>query len=181
MTEPVIETERLILRPPMMEDFEGWVRLYSDPDTARFIGGVLPRPMIWRVFMTMAGAWHMTRESMLAVIEKSTGAWLGRLGPWNPLGWPGPEIGWSLLPEARGKGYATEGAAAMTDWAFDNLGWTEVVHTIDPANEPSRRVAARLGSRVLRMSPLPPPMDGHEVEVWGQTREEWRARRGTRA
>jgi len=177
MSDFLIETERLILRPPVMGDFEGWLKLYADPESTRFIGGLQPPAMVWRTFMVMAGAWHMTRESMLSVIEKSSGRWMGRLGPWNPTGWPGTEVGWSLLPEARGKGYATEGAAATMDWAFDNLGWTEIVHTIDPLNQPSQRVAERLGSRILRQAELPPPMNGKLIDVWGQTREEWKARR----
>jgi len=177
MSDFFIETERLILRPPVMEDFEGWLRLYADAESARFIGGPQPPAMVWRTFMAMAGAWHLTGESMLSVIEKSSGRWMGRLGPWNPTDWPGTEVGWSLLPEARGKGYATEGAAAAMDWAFDDLGWAEIVHTIDPLNRPSQRVAERLGSRILRQAELPPPMNGKLVDVWGQTREEWKARR----
>lgn len=177
MSDFFIETERLILRPPVMDDFQGWLKLYSDDETTRFIGGHQPPAVVWRTFMTMAGAWHLTRESMLSIFEKASGRWMGRLGPWNPIGWPGTEIGWSLLPEARGKGYATEGAAAMMDWAFDNLGWTEIVHTIDPLNTPSQRVARRLGSRILRRSELPPPMNGRMIDVWGQTKEEWKARR----
>jgi RimJ/RimL family protein N-acetyltransferase len=60
------------------------------------------------------------------------------------------------------------------DWAFNHLGWSEVVHCIDQANEKSQRVAARLGARVLRQARL--PALNWEVDVWGQTREAWRAR-----
>jgi RimJ/RimL family protein N-acetyltransferase len=62
------------------------------------------------------------------------------------------------------------------DWAFDMLGWTEVVHAIAPANARSQAVARRLGSRVLYEAILPAPLDV-PVEMWGQTRDEWRARR----
>jgi RimJ/RimL family protein N-acetyltransferase len=93
-----------------------------------------------------------------------------------PEGWPGPEIGWALVRDVWGKGYATEGAATATDWAFDNLGWTEVIHSIDPANVPSQQVARRLGSRNLRPGRLPPPFDGAVIDIWGQSVQEWRAR-----
>jgi RimJ/RimL family protein N-acetyltransferase len=77
--------------------------------------------------------------------------------------------------ECWGRGYATEGAAAAIDWAFDNLGWTEVIHTISPDNLASQGVARRLGSRNGGPGRLPPPFEEQPVDVWGQTHEEWRA------
>lgn len=172
-----IETERLILRPPRAEDFDPWAALMADERSARFIGNVQSRHMAWRTFLTMVGAWAIQGSGMFSVIEKSSGRWIGRLGPWQPDGWPGPEVGWGLLPDAWGKGYATEGAARAMDYVFDALDWSEVIHTIDPANVPSQRVAQRLGSRRLRSARLPPPLDDEPIDVWGQTRQEWLARR----
>jgi RimJ/RimL family protein N-acetyltransferase len=177
MTTNVIETARLILRPTRLEDFEPWAEMMSDPVTTRFIGGVQPPSVAWRGMMSMAGAWQLTGVAMFSVIEKQSGRWLGRLGPWRPHGWPGNEVGWGLTQAAWGKGYATEGATAAMDYAFDVLGWDEVIHCIDPANEPSRKVAERLGSRLLRMDRCPPPYDQEDIQVWGQTREQWKARR----
>jgi len=176
MSEPVLETARLILRPTRAEDFDGWAELMADPEAARFIGGVQPRSGAWRSFMVMAGAWAIQGFANFSVIEKATGRWIGRLGPWQPEGWPGTEVGWGLCRAAWGKGYATEGAAATIDWAFDRLGWTEVIHCIAPDNEPSRAVARRLGSRLRGRTLLPAPFETVEVEIWGQTRAEWRSR-----
>ena len=86
------------------------------------------------------------------------------------------EVGWALHGDAQGKGYATEAAARAMDWAVDDLGWTEVIHCIDPLNEPSMAVARRLGSRVLREAMLPEPIS-HGCVVWGQSADAWRARR----
>jgi len=144
----------------------------------RHLGGVQRLPVAWRGFMTVAGAWAMQGCSMFSVIEKASGRWVGRLGPWVPAQWPGTEIGWGLAREVWGRGYATEGATAAIDWAFDTLGWSEVVHCIAPANAASLNVARRLGSSFLRQARLPAPYDAEEVEIWGQTREVWRARRG---
>lgn len=174
----LVETERLVLRPTRREDFEPWAAMMADPQVARFIGGVQPRAAAWRGFMCMAGAWQMDGYAMFSVVEKSTGRWIGRIGPWTPEGWPGTEVGWSIVREAWGKGYATEASVAAIDWAFDNLGWTEVIHTIDPANVASQAVARRLGSRLIGPGRLPPPLEHFEVEIWGQTREAWRARGG---
>lgn len=175
MPEPVLETARLILRPIQAEDFDAWAEMMADPETVRFLGGMQLRTVAWRGFLTMAGAWTIQGFSNFSVIEKATGRWIGRLGPWQPEGWPGTEVGWGLSRAAWGKGYATEGAAATIDWAFDRLGWTEVIHCIAPDNEPSKAVARRLGSRFRGLDRLPAPIDT-EVEIWGQTREEWRRR-----
>ncbi len=172
---PTLETERLILRPPIAADFERWAAFVADEEAGRFLGGAQPRPVAWRGMCTMTGAWTVAGFSMFSVVEKSSGEWVGRLGPWSPDGWPGTEVGWGIAREHWGKGYAPEGAAAAIDWAFDHLGWTEVIHCIDPGNVNSQNVARRLGSSILRHAVLPPPLND-SVDVWGQTREQWRAR-----
>jgi RimJ/RimL family protein N-acetyltransferase len=63
------------------------------------------------------------------------------------------------------------------DWAFSTLGWTEVVHSIVSDNLASRALAERLGSRILRQCSLPAPYQHITVDVWGQSREQWLARR----
>jgi RimJ/RimL family protein N-acetyltransferase len=170
---PTLVTERLILRPPVAEDFDPYAQLLADESTARFIGGVQSRADAWRGFLTMAGAWVMQGFSFFTVVERASCQWVGRVGPMKPEGWPGTEVAWSLGASFHGKGYATEAATAAIDWAFDYLGWTEVIHTIHPDNVPSQAVAARLGSVNLRQAQMPSPID-----IWGQSREQWRARRG---
>ena len=171
-----IDTPRLILRPPRVEDLDSWSALMADEQAARFIGGVAPRPVCWRQIMTMIGAWHAHGFAMFSVLEKTTGRWVGRLGPWYPEGWPGTEVGWAIAREHWGKGYAPEGSAASIDWAFDHLGWSDVVHSIAPDNLPSIRVAEKLGSRNLGPAKLPPPFEASVIDLWGQSREEWRRR-----
>ncbi|HLI66980.1 MAG TPA: GNAT family N-acetyltransferase [Caulobacteraceae bacterium] len=173
---PVLETPRLLLRPPVAEDFEGWAAMMAD-EASRFIGGPQPRAVAWRGFMSVAGAWAMSGHGMFSVIEKDSGRWIGRVGPWVPEGWPGTEVGWGLVKDAYGQGYATEAAVATIDWAFDTLGWTDVIHCIDPANVASQRVAERLGSTNRGPGKLPPPFDDQPIDLWGQTRDAWRARR----
>lgn len=123
----------------------------------------------------MAGAWQIQGFAMFSVIEKTTGRWIGRIGPWMPEGWPGTEVGWGLIRSAWGKGYGVESASAAIDWSFANLGWDEVIHTISPDNAESKALARRLGSRYLRMDRLPAPFE-LDVEVWGQSRAQWQAR-----
>lgn len=170
---PTIETKRLILRPTATEDFPRWAELMADPEASRFIGGPMPEATAWRGFMTMAGAWALSGIAMFSLIERDTGRWLGRIGPWTPLGWPGTEVGWGLHPDAQGKGYGMEAAAATLDYAFDVLGWSEVIHCIDPDNRPSQKLAEALGSTNLGPTQLPPPFDTVRVDRWGQSKTEW--------
>lgn len=174
---PTLETARLILRPTATEDLDGWAELMADPEAARYIGGVMTRAQAWRGMASMAGSWALNGFGMFSVIEKHTGLWVGRIGPWRPEGWPGTEVGWGLHPRATGKGYAVEAAVATMDWAVDELGWTRIVHCIDPANAPSIKVAERLGSRFLGDGRLPEPYQDVPIQLWGQTADEWKARR----
>jgi RimJ/RimL family protein N-acetyltransferase len=176
MPGPILETDRLILRPPQAEDFEAWAAFAADPVAAEHLGGPQVRPVAWRGMATVTGAWTLRGFSMFSVIEKASGDWVGRLGPWQPEGWPGTEVGWGIARDHWGKGYATEGATAAIGWAFDQFGWDEVIHTIDPANVNSQAVARRLGSTILRTAEMPPPFAGQVLDVWGQSREAWRAR-----
>jgi RimJ/RimL family protein N-acetyltransferase len=168
-----LDTPRLLLRPPRIEDFGAWASLLADSEASHFIGGPQPRSLAWRALLVMAGAWHLQGFAMFSIIEKATGRWIGRLGPWHPEGWPGTEVGWGLVRDSWGRGYATEGASAAMDWAFSMLGWTEVIHCIAPDNHASQAVARKLGSRNRGAGRLPPPFEDSPVEIWGQTRAEW--------
>ena len=172
---PRLDTSRLTLRPPEAQDFEPWAAFMADTSTAEFIGGVQPRAAAWRGFMTMAGAWSLQGFAMFSVIEKRTGRWVGRVGPWCPDGWPGTEVGWGIVHDCWGRGYATEAATAAIDWAIDALGWTDIIHVIDPRNAPSQAVALKLGSRNRGRGSLPAPFADAVVNLWGQSAADWRS------
>jgi RimJ/RimL family protein N-acetyltransferase len=178
---PVLETRRLILRVPSREDFDAFAAMNTDAETMRFIGGTLPRAASWRKFLQMPGAWLLQGYAMFSVIEKSSGRWLGQLGPWQPEGWPGTEIGWGLAREAQGQGYATEAGEAAMAWAFEHLGWDEVIHSIHPDNVASQKLALRLGATNRGPGKLPAPFENEPIEIWAQTRAQWQARRAAGA
>src|SRR6185503_20367025 len=131
---PILETQRLILRAPAPEDFDAWAEFAADEETMRHLGGVQPRSVAWRGICSVNGAWAIRGFAMFSVIEKSSGRWVGRVGPWQPEGWPGSEVGWAIVRDCWGRGYAVESAEAATNWAFDVLGWSDVIHSIAPAN-----------------------------------------------
>jgi RimJ/RimL family protein N-acetyltransferase len=176
---PTIETERLVLRVPRADELDGWAAFMADEVASTYLGGAVPRPVAWRGLATMAGSWALQGFGMFSVIEKATARWVGRLGPLRPEGWPGTEVAWGIVRDCWGRGYATEGAAAAMDFAFDRLGWERVIHTIHPDNVASQGVARRLGSTNLGPGKLPAPYEANPVDLWGQTRGQWRARRLT--
>lgn len=174
---PFLMTKRLILRPPSAEDLEGWVAFHADPETTKFIGGVQARSQAWRSLCAMNGAWSIKGYAMFSMILRDTGQWIGRTGPWMPEGWPGTEVGWGALREFEGQGYVREAAIASIDYAFDVLRWDNVIHTIDPENTASIMLAQRLGSVNQGPTQLPEPFADARVDAYGQTREQWHARR----
>lgn len=170
--KPILETSRLILRVPVEEDFDAWAAFDADERATRFFGGPKSRADSWELLASVAGMWALRGCGLFSVFEKSSGQWIGRIGPWKPEG-ATAEIGWALLPSVWGKGYATEGASAAIDWAVDHLGWTEIAHCIDADNKASIAVAHRLGAAWLRVAH---DAHGKETQVYGQTAENWRKR-----
>lgn len=173
---PILFTDRLILRVPEAQDFFAFAAMCADAETMEFIGGAMARSQSWRLFCALVGAWQVTGWSMFSVIERDTGRWVGRIGPWTPEGWPGNEIGWGLAKEFAGKGYALEAAKASMDYAVDILGWDDVMHTIHPDNIGSIRLAERLGATNRGPTQLPVPLQDYRVDNWGQSAADWRAR-----
>jgi RimJ/RimL family protein N-acetyltransferase len=174
-TGPVIETERLILRPWRAADIAPNTAMLSDPPTARFITAdgkpVTSESVGWRNAAVMAGHWALHGWGMFVVEERSSRQFIGRVGPWYPPGWPGYEVGWGIAKGFRGKGYAVEAARASIDWAFANFEIDRVVHCIDVENTASQRVALRLGARKDREFDL----FGHRADVWVTGRDSWQA------
>jgi RimJ/RimL family protein N-acetyltransferase len=85
-----------------------------------------------------------------AVEEKASKMMIGRVGLWQPEGWPGLEVGWTLLKSAWGKGYATEAGKASINYGFEVLKQPSLISLIDPENYPSQKVAIRLGMTVQK-------------------------------
>lgn len=142
---PSIETERLILRPPAERDLEPWVA-FNQSDRTAFVGGRKGRDETWRGLASYLGHWALRGYGMWAVDLKETGEFCGNVGPWNPEGWPEPEVGWTLLANAEGRGIAREAAEASVDYAYRVLGWTTCISLIDPGNDRSIALAERLGA-----------------------------------
>ena len=171
--DPVIETERLILRRWRESDIEPNTAMLADPATARFItsdGKAVTDPFVgWRNAAIMAGHWALHGFGIFVVEEKQTGRYVGRVGPWSPAGWPGFEVGWGIARDFRGKGYAVEAARASIDWAFARFDLDRIIHCIDRENVASQAVARRLGANIEGELDL----FGHVADIWATRRETW--------
>lgn len=165
-----IETERLILRDIDPErDFEAWAKTMADERTVKFLDGkVQDRALAWRNMAAVIGHWQIRGYGFFSVESRETGEWLGRVGPWYPEGWPGPEIGWTISPEHWGHGYATEAARASLDHVFETLGWKRVIHVILKGNDASVAVAEKIGSTFIRTQMGLPCVTEQEVVIYGQ-------------
>jgi len=171
---PVIETKRLILRHiDITHDIEAWHDMMSDEDTVRYIGGqTMNRAQTWRTMAMMMGHQQIRGYSFFSVIEKSSGDWIGRVGPWYPEGWVAPELGWTIHRHYTRKGYATEAAAACVQYAFDHLGWDTVIHIIAEGNIGSEKTAEAIGSKRLYALDGIPAVTDMKCWVYGQDRPE---------
>lgn len=144
-TIPTLETQRLIMRAPMLEDFEPLCAFYAS-SRAEFVGGQMEPEQVWRHLALEIGHWQMLGYGRWTLVEKDSGKAAGIIGLWNPEGWPEPEIGWDLFEGFGGKGYATEAATAARTYAYDTLGWTTAISLVAPENHASRAVAQRMGA-----------------------------------
>jgi RimJ/RimL family protein N-acetyltransferase len=182
-----LETDRLLLRPFSTGDVDNLVALDSDPAVMRFINGgratpredvvehVLPRFLWYQARPDGYGFW--------AVEEKASGAFIGwfHLRPDPDGGDPEePELGYRLLADFWGKGYATEGSRALIDWAFVHQGARRVWAAAMALNVGSWRVMEKAGMRHVRTFwgewPEKIPGDEHGDVEYALTREEWEAR-----
>jgi RimJ/RimL family protein N-acetyltransferase len=144
MSIPTLTTERLILRPPVLADFEAYRVLMASPRSA-FMGGPFNLRGAWGMFCHDIACWDLFGHGALMIERKDDGVCVGQVGINHGPLFPEKELGWLLYEGFEGQGYATEAAAALRDWAFGTLGLTMLVSYFDPANSRSIAVAARLG------------------------------------
>jgi RimJ/RimL family protein N-acetyltransferase len=169
---PELVTERLLLRGLELSDFDAYAAICADPEVRRYLGDGLPleRPAAWREMAFLLGHWNLRGFGQWAVVERGSGQLVGRAGLWQPEGWPGLEVGWVLGRAYWGRGFATEAAQAALDYAFEALGARHVISLIRPENQPSIRVAKRLGERYERRVELSRAVH----HIYGIGRDGWR-------
>ena len=163
-----IETERLLLRAPTLDDAPVLLELVGDAEVMRWIGS---EPGGIEVAVEHLERWLRRWEANgmgpFLVLHREDGRLLGRVGPlvWNARTWETStmtdagddaqvELGWAVLSREWGNGYAPEAARAVREWTYDVRGVTSLISLIDPANERSARVAEKLGAEPTEMVQL---------------------------
>ena len=161
-----LETERLVLRPFSEQDLDAYAAMTADTVVMRYVtdGRPLSRSEAWRQMAMFLGHWDLRGYGLWAAIEKASGTFIGRIGLWNPEGWPGLEVGWLLGRDFWGKGLATEGGRASIEYAFNVLDADHILSVIHPANAASIRVAEKLGAHFERTAVV----NGVDVVIYGQ-------------
>jgi RimJ/RimL family protein N-acetyltransferase len=147
-----VRSGRLLLRPLAIGDVDALLAYRSREDVCRYVpfeplsrDGVIERiGGQWaRMELTDEGQWLT-----LGVQVGETGELAGDVGLcWRSRAHAGGELGYAFNPALGGRGYATEAADVMLRLGFEGLGLHRIVARMDERNEPSVRVARRLGMR----------------------------------
>ncbi|MCB5204684.1 GNAT family N-acetyltransferase [Neorhizobium sp. T786] len=165
---PTFETERLLLRPRTMGDFDACLAMDCDLEVTKFI----------------LGPWLNSAEHESFLKQRIQHPYGRGLGYWSIfpkhnsdefMGWvlltpedvtaPEIEIGWRLNRKAWGKGYATEAALPILNHAFKTVGINRVIADIDPHNSASIRVAEKIGMRPLQAGRMVITAPGREKDL----------------
>ena len=143
---PVLSTERLTLGPCTMAHVEAFTA-FAATEASRFLGGPTDDPEDgWFSAGTHAGQWIIRGYGTFWLSDRTTGAPVGRLGPWHP-GWaPEPDLSWVVYPAHEGKGLALEAARAVLDWMARETDLAAPASFIAPENTRSIALARRLGA-----------------------------------
>jgi RimJ/RimL family protein N-acetyltransferase len=149
---PTLDTQRLILRPHKVKDYEAFSALWADPDVVRYIGGVpFTAEASWIRLMNRAGMWHYMGFGFLAIEERETGRFVGEAGfhevrrDMTPSLIGTLETGWVLSPLFHGMGYGMEAMTGLIAWAETNRPEPEMTAIISPENVASLKLATKLG------------------------------------
>jgi RimJ/RimL family protein N-acetyltransferase len=147
-----VTTHRLLLRPLTPADADGLLAYRSQPGVCRFVP--FEPQTREELLERIAGRWTRTELTgegqalILGVEVRETGVLAGDVMlAWVSLEHEGGEIGYVFNPDLSGQGYATEAALALLRLGFDGLGLHRIIARIDERNEPSARLARRLGMR----------------------------------
>ncbi|WP_279479345.1 GNAT family N-acetyltransferase [Aureimonas sp. SK2] len=180
-----LQTDRLTLRRWRAADRPVFHRLNGDPVVMRFFDKHLTRQEADATMDRWNAGLDANRMSFLAAERRSDGTVIGTIGL-SPVVEdiysfaPTVQIGWRLLPEAEGQGYATEGARACLAYGFDTLHLPEIVAQCVVENRASEAVMLRLGMRLRGTFDHPKVSAGthpHLVRhsLYALSADDWRA------
>jgi RimJ/RimL family protein N-acetyltransferase len=146
-----LETDRLVLRMFVQDDWPALHEYFGDAECTRFTyRRALTDAGTWRAVAGMAGQWLLRGYGPYALEEKATRTVLGTVGLWYPIEWPEPEIKWALARRHWGKGYASEAVRAVQRMASECIPEMSLISLIDSQNVASIRLALAVGATLER-------------------------------
>jgi RimJ/RimL family protein N-acetyltransferase len=163
-----LSTARLLLSPLTREHTADLITLYADPDVARYVGGdALDARTIPLQAARFADEWSARGYGQSAVVERETGAFVGRIGLHHWAAWDEVELGYVLAAAAQGRGLAAEGSRAWIEWARGARVADHLIAVIDPRNAASVVLAERLGFSPSRpdVTPSGTPVIVYRLEL----------------
>jgi ribosomal-protein-alanine N-acetyltransferase len=169
-----LETERLRLRRFTLDDLADYAEIRARPEVARWLPRKEAEDESWpalalRLVGHFDDCWRTQGYGPWAAVDRASGRLLGHLGiRWLPE-FEGAELLWALEPSVWGRGYATEGAVAARDFAFERLGLERLIAIALPDNAASRRVMEKAGFAFERTATY----KGLEVALHGLDRSGW--------
>jgi ribosomal-protein-alanine N-acetyltransferase len=148
LVTPTLHTSRLRLRPVEARDAEPLLALMSDPGVLRYWDEPpWTEPAQAQRFIARSADLAAADVGMRLVIEGAADrAFVGwcAVGTWNP-DFRSATVTYCLAPHAWGRGFATEAAGSLLDWAFASLNLNRVQTEVDTRNPASARVLEKLG------------------------------------
>jgi RimJ/RimL family protein N-acetyltransferase len=153
-----METERLYLRPVTVDDAELMLAIWNDPAFIRNVADRGIRTMEEARAAIESGAQKLFEEygyGPYSMALKSDGSMIGICGLFKREILDDPDIGFGVLPDYCGKGYAGEAAAAVVQYARKVLGIRALTAIVSPANDPSIGLIRKLGLTFERMITMP--------------------------
>lgn len=151
MTEPVIETDRLVLRDWRDNDRTPFHAMCNDPRVMATLGPLMSRSESDALIDRAIARGRDNGHTFWALERRADHAFLGWCGLVRgaselPIAGE-PEIGWRLAAAHWGNGYATEAARGSLAWAWKNIAAPRVVAITSAINHRSQRVMAAIGMR----------------------------------
>jgi RimJ/RimL family protein N-acetyltransferase len=146
----VLTTDRLRLRTLTLDDTDRLLEVLGDPVAMAHYPRPKGRAEVEDWIRWAMESYRTNGFGLWAIERLDDGAFLGDCGPMlQPVSDALlPEIGYHLVRREWGHGYATEAAAAALAWVFRETRYLSACSIVSPANEPSRRVAARIHRRL---------------------------------
>lgn len=146
-----LETTRLRLEPFQHAHFDGLRAMENDPEIMRYISnGKVKTPEETReTIERVMQRWQQYGFSWWAICDKHSNEVVGAACLQHLANQDGAplEIGWRLNANHHGKGYATEAAQAIVQFAVEQIGANYLVAVADPENQASQKVMQRLGMK----------------------------------